>query len=87
MARTYKASYCSHGVTTAGDLSILFCEYADAEKLAAGVIESKKLFPGLTTRQTYANKQLLMVITHQDAANAPSTKVEEQRALAIFRAL
>jgi len=87
LATTYKASYCSHGVTDAKDLSILLCEYPDAARASAALADAKKLFPGMTTRQTVGRKTLLMATTFQDHPPKPATVAAQQKALATFNAL
>ncbi len=84
---TYKASYCSHGLIATKDLSVLLCEYVDAEHAAAGLAESKKLFAGLVTRETMANKTLMLVTIFQDEKHPASTTAAQQKVVSTFKAL
>jgi hypothetical protein len=87
LGTTYKAAYCSHGVTEAKDLSVLLCEYSDEAQAKLGLAESKKVFPGLGARQTWAHKSLLMVTILQDPKLVASATAKQQKVLATFNAL
>lgn len=87
MAGTYKASYCSHGLTSSKDLSVLLCEYADEAHAAAGLAESKKLFMSLSTRQSLGHKSLLLVTIFQDQDHAAATTAEQKKVVAAFTSL
>jgi len=87
VGKTYKAAYCSHGLTPSKDLSVLLCEYPDAAAAAAGLAESKKLFVGLVTRETMANKTLLLVTIFQDEKHPASTTAAQQKVVSTFKAL
>jgi len=87
LGTTYKASYCSHGLTDAKDMSVLLCEYPDETHAMAGLVESKKLFPGLAARQTWSHKSLLMVTIFQDPKLIASATPKRQNVLAAFNAL
>jgi hypothetical protein len=87
LAMTYKAAYCSHGVTDAKDLSVLLCEYANEEQAKLGLAESKKVFPGLSVRQTWAHKSLIMVTILQDPKLVASATAKQHQVLATFNAL
>jgi hypothetical protein len=87
LGTTYKASYCSHGLTDAKDLSVLLCEYPNEAQAAAGLAESKKLFPGLASRQTWSHKSLLMATIFQDPKLIASATPKQRKVLATFNAL
>jgi hypothetical protein len=87
MGSTYKAAYCSHGLIESKDMSVLLCEYADEAKAAAGLAESKRLFPGLASRETLSHKSLLLVTIFQDAQHPASTSAAQKKVVATFNAL
>jgi hypothetical protein len=87
LATTYKAAFCSHGVTQANDVAVLLCEYPDAAQEQAGLDEAKKIFPGMSTRHTFGRKTLLMAVTFQDHPPKASATAAEQKVVAAFNAL
>jgi hypothetical protein len=87
LGTTYKASYCSHGLTTAKDLSVLLCEYPDEARAAAGFAESKKLFTALSTRQTMSRKTLLLATIFQLPDHSASATAAQKTVVATFNAL
>jgi hypothetical protein len=87
LASTYKASYCKHGPTADHELSILVCEYPTAELMAPGLAEAKKLFPGMTARESFGHKTLLMVTTFLTDKTPPAVRDAQKKAVAAFNAL
>jgi hypothetical protein len=87
LGTTYKASYCSHGLTDTQDLSVLLCEYPDDARATAGLAESKKLFPGLNARQTWSHKSLVMATIFQDPKLVASAMPKQKKILATFNTL
>jgi hypothetical protein len=87
LATTYRAAYCSHGLTNVQDLSVLLCEYPDEARAKAGLAESKKLFPGLDARQTWSHKSLMMATIFQDPKLVASARPKQKKILATFNAL
>lgn len=87
LGTTYKAAFCEHGLTTAGDMAILLCEYADEAHAKSGLAEAGKLFLALEGRHSWTRKTLLMTITFQDHPAKPQALEEEKKVLAAFNAL
>jgi hypothetical protein len=87
LGTTYKASYCSHGLTDTKDLSVLLCEYPDEAQATAGLAESKKLFIGLKSRQTWSHKSLVMATIFQEPKLIASAITKQKKVLATFYAL
>jgi hypothetical protein len=87
LGTTYKASYCSHGLTDTKDLSVLLCEYPDEAQATAGLAESKKLFVGLKARQTWSHKSLVMATIFQEPKLIASAMTKQKQVLATFNAL
>jgi len=87
LGSTYKAAYCAHGVTAEKDISVLLCEYADAEHAALGAVESRRLFPGAAKRVTTAHKALLLVTTVQNDEHPDATAAAQKKVVAALSAL
>jgi hypothetical protein len=87
LARTYHASFCSHGIMNGGGMSVLLCEFPDAEHTAAGVAEAKKAFPGVVTRHVYSHKTLMMVTMFLVEKTPQATTDAQKKAVAALNAL
>ncbi len=89
LGRTYKASYCAHGVLADNTISVALCEYADEKLALAGLAEAKTLFPGMESRETLGRKTLVCVVTFQAKAADRSAKTieEHKKIVAAFNAL
>jgi len=87
LARTYKASYCRHGVTATANLGVLLCEYPDLARAGRGFQMAKRMFPGAATRHTSLHKTLVVVITFQDDAATPAASTAEEKIVAALDAL
>jgi hypothetical protein len=87
LGTTYKAAFCEHGLTAAGDMAILLCEYADPAHAAVGLAEAGKVFLSLEGRHSWTRKTLLMTITFQDHPAKPPALEEEKTVLKAFNAL
>ena len=85
--RTYKAAFCKHGLASDKTMSVLLCEYPDEAQAALGLAESKKAFPALTTRDTYARKTLMLATIKQGEQHPDVTLAAQKKVVATFNAL
>jgi hypothetical protein len=87
LGETYKSPYCAHGITTAKDVSVMVCEYADESRAELGLAEAKGLFTKLATRTAVVHKSLLLVTIPLHKGNPGGTAAEQAKIAAAFDAL
>ncbi len=87
MGSTYKAAYCSHGLSASKNVSVLVCEFTDPDAAGAGLAISKQVFPALPRRKSWVHKSLMMATMPQDAASPPAALAEIDKIVAAFNAL
>jgi hypothetical protein len=88
LGRTYRAGYCTHGLTPKKDLAVLVCEYVNAEAAAVGLAASKTVFVQLgPRRQSFIHKELMMAIMQQQGDENPVTLADEKKLVTIFNGL
>ena len=87
LGSTYKAAYCSHGLTSTKDVAVLICEYADPAATAIGLTTSNAMLATMTRRKSWAHKSLVMATMPQDPASPPAALAQIAKLVAVFNGL
>lgn len=85
MGSTYKAAYCTGGMSGDGLVAITACEYANEADANAGRDYAISLFPKMTSRTVIAHKTNTLQLIIQKPGSAADG--ENKKAIDAFNAL